>query len=397
TQFLAFAIAIEAIPAVLPAGETPRVIDQEEPIAGTLAGDADDPAIWLHPSNPARSLVITALKDGGLAVFDLKGQVRQIIRPAEFGTVRYNNADIVYNFKLDRRMVDLAVASDRENDTLAIFRISPGNGRLKDITSAHIPGSIFGLDDGELTAYGLATYTSPKDGAHYVFVSQREGNQIAQLELLESQEQGRARVQARIVRSLTVPIPQDGKLEDAQAEGMVADQELGLLYVGQEQVGIWKFDAEPDGSAAGTLVDSVENGRLAADVEGLTLYYAGEGKGYLLASSQGDSTFAVYRREGTNTYLGSFYVGARGRIDGVEECDGAQVLNVRLGAGFPAGLLVVQDGANEPQRVIEDDEALENISTGFKFIPWQRVANAFPTPLEIDTASFNPRRVSNEF
>lgn len=246
-------------------------------------------------------------------------------------------------------------------------------------------------------AYGLATYTSPKDGAHYVFVSQREGNQVAQLELLERKETGRARVQARIVRSLTVLIQQGGELEDVQAEGMVADQELGLLYVGQEQVGIWKFDAEPDGSAVGALVDSVENGRLAADVEGLTLYYAGEGKGYLLVSSQGDNTFAVYRREDANTYLGNFYIGAKGGIDGVEECDGAQVLNVRLGADFPAGLLVVQDGANDPQRVIEDNEQLENISTGFKFVPWQGVSNAFAIPLEIDTASFNPRRVSNEF
>jgi len=40
-----------------------------------------------------------------------------------------------------------------------------------------------------------------------------------------------------------------------------------------------------------------------ADVEGLTIAYGSDGKGYLIASSQGNSTFAIYRREGDNTYV----------------------------------------------------------------------------------------------
>jgi len=67
------------------------------------------------------------------------------------------------------------------------------------------------------------------------------------------------------------------------------------------------------------------------------------------------------------------------------------VINVNLGPHFPSGLLVVQDGANDPQVLAEDDGELENISTNFKFVPWQNVARAFPTPLMIDPVTFNPR------
>jgi hypothetical protein len=67
------------------------------------------------------------------------------------------------------------------------------------------------------------------------------------------------------------------------------------------------------------------------------------------------------------------------------------VINVPLGPAFPFGALIVQDGANDPQVVVEDDGELENISTNFKFIPWEHVAAAFPVPLSIDTESFAPR------
>jgi 3-phytase len=35
--------------------------------------DADDPAIWVHPEDRAKSIVVGTLKNGGLAVFDLHG------------------------------------------------------------------------------------------------------------------------------------------------------------------------------------------------------------------------------------------------------------------------------------------------------------------------------------
>jgi 3-phytase/alkaline phosphatase D len=390
TQFLSLAIDIETIPTVLPALETPQVIDQDEPPQNQQPGDADDPAIYVHPTDAAKSLVIGTLKDGGLSVYDLNGQITQTISPGEPGDVRYNNVDLVYGFNLGNQSVDLAVASDRENDTLAIFKVDPITRQLTNITDDNITGSIFGIDDGEQTAYGLATYTSPVSGKSYVFVSQREGNKVAQLELVDD---GNGQVSASLVRSLTVPIPAGGELEDAQVEGMVADRELGYLYVAQEKGGIFKFSAEPSGGDTGALIEAVkpDGSNLEADVEGLTIYYAADGKGYLLASSQGDSTYAAFTREGNNDYLGNFAIGKSDGVDGVEESDGADVINVPLGAQFPSGLLVVQDGSNEPAVVVNDGEEVENVSSNFKFVPWENVANGFPNPLAVDTTSFNPR------
>ena len=127
TQFIVLAIDFETIPAALPKFETPRAIDEEDAVS-ELQGDSDDPAIWVHPRKAQQSLVIATQKDGGLVVFDLEGKVKQLILPAPFGNIRCNNVDLIYNFPLGEQLVDLAVASDRENDTLAIFKIDPETG-----------------------------------------------------------------------------------------------------------------------------------------------------------------------------------------------------------------------------------------------------------------------------
>ena len=383
-------VAMDQIPVVPFAAETPAIIDDEDADA-VLLGDADDPAIWANPNHSDDSLIITALKDGGLATFNLDGSLNQSLPANPYGSVRYNNVDLVYGFEMGDTSVDLAIATDRQNDTLTIWAIDPETRQLVSITAPELSipdASIFGIDDGSQTAYGIATYTSPISGKTYVFASQREGNQIAQLELIANVD---GTVTAETVRTLTAPIPPGLELEDAQFEGMVVDRELGFLYAGQEERGIWKFQAEPDAPTEGKLIEAVqpEGEVLAADVEGLTLYYGANGTGYLLASSQGDSTYAVFSREGNNDYLGSFAVGDG--LDNVEESDGADVINVALGDRFPKGLFVVHDGSNQPAVLAEDDGELENISTNFKLVAWENVANAFPMPLAIDPASFDPR------
>jgi myo-inositol-hexaphosphate 3-phosphohydrolase len=64
------------VPATL---ETEPFFDNDEDDA-----DADDPAIWVHPENRARSVVLGTLKNGGLAVFDLAGRtIQPRVRQAE--------------------------------------------------------------------------------------------------------------------------------------------------------------------------------------------------------------------------------------------------------------------------------------------------------------------------
>jgi 3-phytase len=363
-----------ALNLVTPTIETPPV---------NPPGDADDPAIWLHPTDPSLSLILGTRKNTGMSVYDLNGNQIQTINP---GGVRYNNVDVQYGFRVGGQTIDFAAASDRRNDTIEFFSIDPFTRQLTNITSpsnAKVFTPAGQPANGTTTAYGLALYRSPFTGKNYVFVSKRTTGTIAQLELFDD---GTGKIGTRPVRLIdTLPVPQAPL--SPQVEGMVADRELGFLYVGQEDVGIWKFSAEPNGSNIGTLVDATKpiGTNLTADAEGLTIYYTANGTGYLLASSQGDSTFAVYTREGNNTYLGSFQVVANGGIDSVQNSDGADVLNVPLGSAFPFGLFVTHDG-NYKDQVTNGDNL-----TNFKYVPWENLANSFAPGLRIDTTSFDPR------
>jgi 3-phytase len=148
----------------------------------------------------------------------------------------------------------------------------------------------------------------------------------------------------------------------------VADDKLGQLYLGEERVGIWKFSADPDGGKKGTLIDATNGEYLAPEVEGLTIYYAGETAGYLIASSQGEHTFVVYERSGDNTFLGKFQIVANTDqgIDAVYDTDGIDVIHKPLGEAFPFGVFVAQDGINF--------DFSEN--QNFKLVPWEYIVEA---------------------
>lgn len=118
---------------------------------------------------------------------------------------------------------------------------------------------------------------------------------------------------------------------ESQSEGCVADDDDGVIYVAEEERGIWRFAADAAASSAGTLIDTVQ-GNLAADVEGLTLV-----KGHLIASSQGDDRFAIYRGD---EFVGGFRIADSGSIDGASGTDG-------IDANEALNLLVVHDSENE--------------------------------------------------
>jgi 3-phytase len=385
----------DLVPTAAPTLETRPDLLDDATLPVDQRADADDPAIYVNATNSADSLVLTSVKNAGLRVYDLSGNLLQTVNP---GGIRYNNIDLQYGFKLGDQSVDIAVASDRGNDKLAIFKINPNpttpGNYLEDITDSSI-GTLFqGLPFAEpyssssRSAYGLTLYRSPITNDYYVFTSRRETGDIAQFKLIDK---GNGKIGAERVREFTIPTIEG---RDPQTEGMVVDQETGFLYIAQEDVGIWKFQAEPNGGRTGKLIDQVKDlggNYLTNDVEGLTIYYGKNGTGYLLASSQGDNTFVAYTREGNNEYVGNFAIGNSGSIDSVQESDGADVINVPLGPNFPFGLFVTQDGSNEPAKIVSDEGEEENISSNFKLVPWENIANAFPNSLNIDTTSYDPR------
>jgi 3-phytase len=268
----------------LPTGprSTPQALVQTEPVPSR--GDAaDDPAIWIHPQDPALSLVLGTDKKGGLNVFDLDGRRLQVVSDGS----RPNNVDVIHDFPLGGQTIDLALAGTRRETRygMMVWRIDPVSRQLAELGSE----PAFTVHDGG-EPYGSCVYRSPRDHKFYVFVTSHEGD----VEQYRLEGHGSSPILATRVRSLQV-----GSI----AEGCVADNELGWLYIAEENVGIWKYGAEPESGSSRTLVARVGERGLTADVEGLTIYYASGSKGYLIASSQGSHTFAVFERDGSNRYV----------------------------------------------------------------------------------------------
>jgi 3-phytase len=319
-------------------------------------GDAaDDPAVWIHPETPESSLIIGTDKQGALHTYNMNGSERQ--RVAQ-GTLP-NNVDVIYGFTLAGRTVDLAVASARASTGRGVraWAIDPATRMLSDATGG---SSLTVLGGGE--PYGICGYRSARTGRLYYVVTDKDGR----VEQYEVQDAGGGRIGGTKVRSLKL---------GSVAEGCVADDELGFLYVAEEAVGIWKFGAEPDAGTTRTIVARVGADGLTADVEGLTIYYAAGGAGYLIASSQGNNTFKVYERRGENPYLLTIDPKA-GRIDDVNDTDGVDVTGCPTSPQFTKGVFVVQDGSNSGG------------NQNFKLYAWEDIAG---TNLLIDTGCHIPR------
>jgi len=314
------------------------------------SGDAaDDIAIWVHPTDSALSTVIGTDKRGGLAVYDLEGRLLQYT----FDEGRLNNVDLRYNFPLAGESGAIVVASNRRGDSLVIFWVDDDTRELVDVTAREI--------ETEIDVYGLCLYHSAVSGAYFAFVNGEDG-EVQQWELFDD---GAGQVDAALVREFAV---------ESQPEGCVADDEQGYLYLGEEDVAIWRFDAEPDRPAEPQeIARTTSDGPLEDDIEGLTLYYAADGGGYLIASSQGNDEYVVYSREETPQYLGRFAIVASDTIDGTSGTDGIDVTNAALGDAFPEGLFVAQDNRNT------DPDANQN----FKLASWGDIARQLD--LVIDT------------
>jgi myo-inositol-hexaphosphate 3-phosphohydrolase len=314
--------------------EQVRARDETRPVPH--GGDAaDDPAIWVA-GRRSRSTIIGTDKQGGIAVYTLGGRQIQYRRDG-----RLNNVDLRRGFPLGGGRVTLVTATNRSNNTIAVYRVDPGTRRL-----VRVPGSF----RAGIGVYGLCMYRSP-GGRYYVFITSASGR-VEQWQLTRS---GNG-VGHRRVRRFDV---------GSDSEGCVADDSLRRLYIGEEGVGIWRYRADPGRGHRRRRIDRTGgSGHLEADVEGLAIARTGHRRGYLIASSQGNSTFVVYGRR-TNRYVKTFEIVGGRRTDGVSDTDGIEVTTARLGRAFPSGLFVAQDGNNNRPR-----------HQNFKLVAWRAIARA---------------------
>ncbi|MUL41989.1 phytase [Streptomonospora sp. PA3] len=399
--------------------ETPPLYDDEQ--GGNASGD--DPAIWVHPSDPGRSLVLATAKEGGLRVYDLDSEEIQSIAaapaPGDDGVDgRYNNVDIATGITVGGETADVAVVSDRYNDQLRFWTIDPAGAAAEaPLTEVTAPGQDFLFNPDrkavaeERTAYGVAVWQPNADEA-YAVATQADETSIATARIVpRGGTVGYTGIE-------TMDLPARFELPDGTVwrpcgepgtrphlEGVAVDQRTGTLFAAQEDVGLWRIPL-PLGSGDPVLVDRVAGfgvpatynpatdecepddpdapsyggTNLTADAEGVGIYYGPGRTGYILVSSQGDDRFAVYTTQGRNRSLGTFRVAGDG-VDDIHGSDGLAVTNRAVG-DYTRGLLVVHD---EPESGPDTDPGRD--ATGFSYVDWGRVADALR--LKTDTTAGN--------
>lgn len=334
---------------------------------GPAATSADDPALWIHPTDPEKSLILGTNKDAGLVVYSLDGQQMQFLADGKLKNVSVRQR-VAWSGPMGKPIkVDLAVASSVADASLYVYRIDRRERTLSKI--AAIKTSL-----AECEALGLyCPPQGPHAGELFAAVGDRAGAiEVWRLEPLA------AGVAGTLVRQWSLK---------SAVSSIVADDDQHVLYIAEKARGIWRFAADaaeikpnPDGSTptvvkqniTGTLIDeAAPKGRIAAPVQGLALYRGVDSSGYLLASAQAASEFLVYRREGQNAYLGRFAIAGTPTIDAVQRTVGIDVTSVQLGALFPFGAFIAQDSDVPGKR------------QNFKVVAWDTIAKAFEPPLQI--------------
>ena len=322
---------------------------QEGPPVPTLvcsdprSDDQDDMAIWIHPEDPAKSMIIASDKGAKkLIVYDLEGKTLQVIKTPEPG-----NIDTRYGFPLGKEMVDIVSFNQRERGyEIHVYKIDPETRRLSRIDA--------GIPTGE--NYGGTLARSPKTGKFYHVITSKESG----CEQYELADDGAGKIKGTRIRRWSL----------GKCEGAVADDERGKLFIGEEERGVWELGLEPEDPAPGKLVIRLGENGLEGDVEGLAIYYAAGGRGYLLVSNQGANNVKVYDRT-TYEYVTTF------AIKGAKDTDGLDVVNVPLGPAYPHGLFACHSAKVKRCPVL--------------VTPWERISKSVEPTLRIDT-TVSPRK-----
>ncbi|HAY05322.1 MAG TPA: phytase [Hyphomonas sp.] len=306
--------------------------------AGARGDAADDPALWLHPDDASKSLILGTNKREGLVVYNLNGKEVQRL---PIGLI--NNVDLRQSAD---RPYDVAVASNDQVHAISIFLIDRATGEVSH--RGDIPTN-------RTEPYGIC---SAREGNHdYAGVTYKDGTvEIWAVSASPLEFAG------QLVKTMKL---------GTQIEGCVFDETQGLLFVGEENRGLWKF-AYHDEAPAAVLIDEIGSATgLVADVEGVTLWRGKEGKGWLVASAQSANRFIVYDRQAPHAHRGSFSIVANPElgIDEVTHTDGLDIFSGAL-PGWPRGIVIVQDDGN-PQSGVDQN---------FKVASWAEIEAALNLP-----------------
>ncbi|MDZ7262337.1 MAG: phytase [candidate division KSB1 bacterium] len=321
-------------------------IDAIKPLVVTeaIAHDTDDPAIWLHPTDRAKSLIIGTDKDadGALYVFDLAGKIieEKTIRNLQ----RPNNVDVEYGLILNGIPTDIAVTTERLTNKLRVFN-------LPDMQPVDNGGIEVFENQAQRAPMGIALYKRPIDGIIFAIVSRKEGpTDGSYLWQYRLEDDGTGKVKGTKVREFGI---WSGIKE---IEAVAVDDALGYVYYSDENVGIRKYYADPDTEEANKELALFGIEGFTEDREGISIYQVNDGTGYILVSDQSANEFHIYKREGEPDNPHNHQLVKVVKIS-TNNSDGSEVTNAALNDTFPVGLFVA----------MSDDKT-------FQFYSWADIA-----------------------
>lgn len=298
--------------------------------------DADDPALWADPRDPSRAVMFGTDKSDGLYVHNMDGSVRQFL-PS--GPV--NNVDLRAGFP----------SSVGERVLVAASNDAPGahGVNLYLFDPATLATADYGFVPTSYEPYGFCM--GRRGDAFYLVVTTKAGT-VHQMSVADGPNG-------------PVIGPERVLTLGSQLEGCVVNDAADTLYVGEEDVGVWRFGFDPSGPSTATEIARVDRIRIKDDVEGLTIL-RDRGVDYLIVSSQGDSTYPVYRIEGDqHVYVGRFAIVDGPDIDGVTQTDGLDAFSGPIGP-FPEGAIAFHDHEDAP------NPGQQN----FKIVDWRDIRAA---------------------
>lgn len=285
--------------------------------------DTDDPAIWVNPEDPSRSIVFGTDKEtnGAIYAFDLNGKIieEKTIR----GIERPNNVDIEYGFELnDSTLTDILVFTEREKQQIRMFSVPD----MKPLDK----GGFSVFEDEQIPGYrlpmGIGLYKSPKNSIIYAIVGRKTGPTQGYLYQYELKADTTS-IHTNLVRKF------GSFSSQKEIEAIAIDDVNGFVYYSDEGVCIRKYYAEPD---MGDIEISCFGGEyFLDDIEGIAIATYPSGEGFLIVSNQQRGEFNIFSR-GDNSFVKAINLGTR-------ETDGCEVVTVPLNTIFPNGLFVAMN------------------------------------------------------
>lgn len=318
-----FASAVELAASPGLASPAPDAI-QPRVVTEPTKHDTDDPAIWINPADPAKSLVIGTDKDtdGALYVYGLDGKIVKTVA----GLKRPNNVDVGCGFELGGRRLDIAVTTEREEQRLRVFHVP-------DMTCLDRGDLIVFGGDRRRAPMGVALYRRPKDGACFAFVGGKSGPAEGYLAQYRLGADADGMITLKLVR-------QFGRYSGRkEIEAIAVDAEFGYVYYSDETFGVRKYQADPDAPGAERELAVFATSGFAGDHEGISIYKLDPVTGYILVSDQQANRFRIFPREGTAQNPHDHPLVRTVSVSAIES-DGSEVTAASLGPTFPHGLFV---------------------------------------------------------